>query len=292
MKTMVTFLATMALAVTVAHADGLRILYLSKSSGFQHSVVATQKGQPSHSDKVLTEVARRMGATITCTKDAGLVNAENLKNYDLVIFYTTGDLTRPGNQDQGTVMAGDGVSDLLTWLKQGGGFMGFHAATDTFHETRPGQPTPYIRMIGAEFRTHGAAFEGILDVVDTAHPAMAHFKDGWKIRDEWYLFKNMNRENMHVLALLNPGDHGSVDTKYDIPAYPIVWCMSYGKGRVYFNGMGHFEDVWSNGDFQQVVADAITWTTGKGQLDAAPNYDTTVPGDKPMAGAAGASSTK
>jgi len=278
MKSMVSLLATLAVATTTAHAaDGLRVLYLSKSSGFQHSVVALQDGKPSHSDQVLTQLAQQWGATITCTKDASLINAENLKNYDLVVFYTTGNLTEPGNADEGAVMGPNGMDELLAWIKQGGGFMGFHAATDTAHETEPGKPTPYIQMVGAEFLSHGAPFKGTLDVVDPDHPTMANFEDGWKVHDEWYLFKNINKEKMHVLALLDPGDRGKEDGKYAIPPYPMVWCMAYGQGRVYFNGMGHFEDVWSDPAFQQTVVDAAEWVTGTGPADAEPNYDATVP---------------
>ena len=66
-----------------------------------------------------------------------------LKNYDAVIFAnTTGDLPLPDKQA------------FLDWIKSGKGFVGMHAATDTFH----GFPR-FIEMIGAEFKTHDAQVE-------------------------------------------------------------------------------------------------------------------------------------
>lgn len=249
------------LALAAAHAaEPLNILYLTKSQGFQHSVVVPQDGGASESGAALTAVAEKLGAKITCSKDASLLDAESIKNFDLVILYTTGDLTKPSD-DGGDAMADQ--ASLIEWVENGGALMGFHAATDTFHETQPGQPTPFIQMMGAEFLTHGAPFEGTLNVVDPDHPAMANFEDGWKVHDEWYVFKNINTKDMHVLATLDPGEQRTKQAdKYDIPAYPMVWCMERGKGRVYFNGMGHFPQVWADPDFQQVVSDAIQWVTG------------------------------
>jgi type 1 glutamine amidotransferase len=41
-------------------------------------------------------------------------------------------------------------------------------------------------------------------------------------------------------------------------------------GRVYFNAMGHREDVWMSERFQQMLAGAVTWATGAedGGVDA------------------------
>ena len=47
----------------------------------------------------------------------------NLKNFDVVVFYTTEDLTKPGKVDT-PPMGPNGMQDLLDWVKAGGGFMG------------------------------------------------------------------------------------------------------------------------------------------------------------------------
>lgn len=276
MKRFFSLCAILALSLS-ATAAGPRVLFLSKSSGFQHSTITPKGDLPSHTDSFLTKITGGLGGTITCTKDASLINKDNLANYDVVIFYTTGDLTTPGT-DTKTPMAKTGVEDLIGWIQGGGGFMGFHCATDTFHaDPQCGPPTPYTEMIGGEFAGHGKQFEGIVKVVSPGHPLAANITDGWKIADEWYTFCNLNQAKMHVIALMDPGDERAKQERYNIPAYPVVWCRAMEKGRVYYNAQGHREDVWENEQFQKVVADAITWSSGKGEANAAPNYAEVVP---------------
>ncbi len=263
--------------------DPVRVLFLSKSSGFQHSAIKRTDGHPSHVDTVLTEIAADRGFEITSTKDAGLINAAQLANFDVVMFYTTGDLTQRGGAGEGIFrgdgnppMSADGVSDLIAWIEGGGGFVGFHPATDTFHGEGD-EVTPYIGMIGGEFTHHGAQFPGIVRVADAGHPTMRSVEDGWKIMDEWYLYKNFAKDDLHVLALLDPGEERGKQEVYDIAPYPIVWCRELGEGRIFHNAMGHREDVWDHEMFQAWVGDAIEWAAGEGEAAAAPNWGDVVP---------------
>lgn len=277
-----TFVLLAVLLSVVALAWGqtpakLRVLYLTKSSGFEHSVVKREGDQPAYSERIMSEIVRKMGGTLTITKDASQINAENLRNLDVVIFYTSGDLTDPGT-DQQPVIGPNGVSDLLAWIEGGGGFIGFHSANDSFHSPE-GSVSSYIEMLGGEFKTHGPQFEGILRVVSPDHPAIAHLPDGWSLQDEWYLFVNLNKEKMHILALLDPGEAGRKIDLYNIPSYPIIWCRTYGKGRTLYNALGHREDVWDSSIFQQVVADNIKWARGGGAAAADPNYALVAPAE-------------
>lgn len=262
-----------------AVAEGPRVLFLSKSAGFQHSTITRKGDEPSHTEKVLASMLDGKASELTLTKDAGLINAENLKNYDVVIFYTTGDLDTPGAIKHEPPMKPEGQQELIDWIKAGGGFMGFHCASDTFHE-KDGKVTPYISMIGGEFRSHGRQFDATVRVVDTDHPTMAAIPGEWAIGDEWYLFKNLDvAGRMHVLALLEPGAEREKQEMYNIPAYPIIWCSTLGDGRVYYNAMGHRERVWSDDTFQASVWDAIRWSAGEGPADAEPNVADVVPSE-------------
>ena len=258
-----------------AYAEPLHVLYLTKSAGFEHGMVKRDGDAPAHSEQVLSEIVGRMGGEITVTKDASVVNAENLKNYDVVVFYTSGMLTEAGTDGQ-PPMGPKGLDELLAWIKAGGGFVGYHSANDSFHSSGD-TVSPYVEMIGGEFETHGPQFKGTLVKVDDDHPAIASLEDGWSLWDEWYVSKNLNKEDMHVLALLDPGKVRKHIKLYNRPNYPIIWCRAYGDGRVLYNALGHREDVWDNETFQQIVVENIEWAAGKGPLDADPNYDEVVP---------------
>lgn len=270
------FAASLMITCAACAEEPTRILFLSKSAGFEHSTIKQENGEPSHTDKVLTELAEKMGASITATKDASYIHADKLKDFDVVIFFTTGDLTTPGT-DGATPMGPEGVGALLTWITEGGGFMGFHCATDTFHaDPQCSSPTPYTELIGGEFQSHGPQFEGTIKVVDTAHPTMAAVPQNWKVNDEWYLFCNLN-EQMHVLALLDTTQMEKKIKMYDRPPYPVIWCSTLGKGRVFYNAMGHREDVWDNSSFREHVTSVVKWVNGEGEAGADPNFSQVVP---------------
>jgi len=275
MKTL--FILAMGFAVLLStnlYAEPLRILYLTKSSGFEHSVVKRENNQLSYSEKILVELGNKNGWQVECTKDASKINAENLKNYDVVIFYTSGDLRQAGTDGQ-TPMNPKGEQELIQWIKNGGGFLGIHPANDSFH-SEGDKVSDYVKMLGGEFETHGKQLKGKLEIVSKGHPALGNFPDGWETEEEWYVMKNLNKEAMHVLVLLNPGTERQKQKIYDIPSYPIVWCSTNGKGRVVYNGLGHREDVWDSNEFQELLKSNILWASGQGETQAEPNYNQVV----------------
>jgi len=262
-------------------ADGPRILFLNKSAGYEHGVVKVKDGAPCHVEKTIHPLVEKMGGTLVSTKDGSQLNAENLKNVDVVVFYTTEDLCNSETGDKTPAVGPNGMVELLDWVKAGGGLIGFHCASDTWHRARNQfkPESPYLDTLGGEFRGHGAQFPGVLRVVDSGHPTMAHIKDGWKINDEWYLFSNFQDETMHVLALLDPAEERTKQDKYNLPNYPVIWCSAPGEGRVFYNAMGHREDVWDNPEFQMAFIDAVQWTAGQGDAGVAPNFTQVVPAD-------------
>ncbi len=270
----VAMVSTLLLTVNL-YAEPIKVLYLTKSSGFEHSVVKRDNNQLSYSEKILTELGSKYGWQVECTKDASKINAENLKNYQVVIFYTSGDLTQSGTDAQ-PPMKPSGEQELLQWIQDGGGFIGIHSANDSFH-SQGDTISNYVKMLGGEFKTHANQFKGKIEVVSKGHPALGNFPDTWETTEEWYVMKNTNKETMHVLALLNPGEEREKQEVYNIPSYPIIWCSSNGKGRVVYNGLGHREDVWDSKEFQELLKANITWASGQGPAQTDPNYDKVVP---------------
>jgi type 1 glutamine amidotransferase len=180
-----------------------------------------------------------------------------LKRYDAIIFAnTTGDLPLPDPQA------------FLDWIKSGKGFIGMHAATDTF----PGFK-PYTEMIGGHFLKHGAQVE--VDVInqDKECPSCRHLGDTWTVFDEIYIMKDFDRTKVHGLLTLN--QHPNDRTPGD---YPIAWRKDYGAGRVFYTSLGHREDIWDaewkdkNGvrknspevarQYQQHILGGIRWALG------------------------------
>jgi len=180
---------------------------------------------------------------------AAKMSAEALKKYDAVIFCnTTGNLPVPS------------MDDFLSWIKNGGNFIGMHAASDTFHAS-----PAFIDMLGGEFKQHGPQVKVDCINQDLQHPATKHFGSHYEIFDEIYQFKNFHRERVHGLLTLDK--HPNDKTPGD---YPVSWCKQVGKGRVFYTSLGHREDVWESADYDKHILGGIKWALGLEPGDATP----------------------
>lgn len=118
-----------------------RILFFTKSSGFEHSVISWKNGQPSWAEFQLFKIGEKNGWEFTFSKDGSLFSREYLKGFDALLFYTTGDLTSPGTDKQPPMTAA-GKQALLDYVKNGGAFAGTHSASDTFHTANESKKGP------------------------------------------------------------------------------------------------------------------------------------------------------
>jgi type 1 glutamine amidotransferase len=267
--------AVSVMTCATAQADDApkKILFFSKSSGYQHDMISYQHGQPSPAEKILEELGKKNNIEFTFTKDGSLFTPENIAKYDAFCFYTTGDLTTLGG-DKNPPMSKEGKEAFLQAIRDGKGFVGIHSATDTFHSGAKGVD-PYIKMIGGEFITHGSQQPAHQIVVDKNFPGMSAVPDDFGPAEEWYSLKNFSPD-LHVLLVQ---DTGSMHRQgpYNRPNYPSTWAQQYGKGRAFYTSMGHRDDVWANPVFQQVLVGGLKWAVGDVQAEVTPNIDTAAP---------------
>ena len=73
-----------------------KVLFFTKSSGFQHSVIARKDGKPSLAEQILTEIGKEHGFEVVASKDGRMFEPDQIGQWDVFVFETTGDLTTPG----------------------------------------------------------------------------------------------------------------------------------------------------------------------------------------------------
>lgn len=261
---------------------GKRLLFFTKSSGFQHSVIAREGDSPSFADRIMLALAKEHGFEVENTKD-GTVFDGDLNKYDAIFFMTTGDLTQVGT-DGHPAMSAKGKQRLLDAISAGKGFMGCHCASDTFHSAGPAnenqdKPDPYIAMLGGEFIRHGRQQEARMLISSPKFPGLEKVKQEFKLNEEWYSLKNF-APDMHVILVTET--EGMVDADYDRPKYPGTWARPHGQGRVFYTSMGHREDVWANDIFKNLIIGALRWTTKLVDADLTPNLKEVSPGASTM----------
>src|SRR5258706_3068000 len=92
----------LSLLGSVALAENKKVLFLTKSTGFQHSAITRKwddPQKPSHAERVLAEIGAANGFDVTITKDADVFNdPKTYETYQVIAFYTTEDLTKPSDK--------------------------------------------------------------------------------------------------------------------------------------------------------------------------------------------------
>ncbi len=263
--------------IAAAEKKKQKVLYFSRSAGFEHDAVKIKDGKPSISDRILTELGNRHGFDVVCTKD-GRVFDGNLDQYDAIAFYTSGDLTKP-NKAKTPPMSPKGKKRLLRTIARGKGFVGLHAATDSFHSKGPRNQNqteidPYIAMLGGEFIVHGAQQEAIIRAASPHFPGVKQFGRNQKLKEEWYTFKNFARDLHVILIEDNEGMEGDC---YQRPPFPATWARRHRKGRVFYTSFGHRDDIWTNPLVQGIIAAGLAWAMGNVKVDVTPNIDRVTP---------------
>jgi type 1 glutamine amidotransferase len=263
--------ALLGVAATQSFAETPRVLMFTKSAGFQHSVVTRKKETLGLAERTVIELGKKHGFEVTTTKDGREINPENLKKFQGLFFFTQGDLTKEG-LDRQPPMDPAHRAAILEFVRAGGGFVGTHCGgADTFHEWKENGKAPFHEMVGGEFIGHGPQQVARVEVVDPNFPAVKVWPKSFTLNDEWYAY-SFPPSNMHVLMMLQT--EGMKGSDYKRPSYPITWCSEYGKGRVFYTGLGHRDDVWENPQYQEMVATGVLWTLGKVDGSAEPNLGT------------------
>jgi uncharacterized protein len=196
-------------------------------------------------------------------ENCGRVNAETLKKFDVVLFFTTGN---PLNEQE--------VKDLVDWVKAGGAVAGTHCGSDTLYPSkdRPWNAA-YGELIGAYFDGHPWHQKIKLKVEDPEHAAGKSFKSGDEITDEIYQFRPepYSRGKLHIILSV---DNGSIDVskgKRKDNDYAISWCRDVEKGRSFYTSLGHRNEVWTDKRFQDHLFGGLNWAVRRAPGSALPS---------------------
>jgi uncharacterized protein len=219
------------------------VLVLTQTLGYHHMSI------PAAMVAVRAIAARSGRYRVVFLASATRLTPAALRRAAAVMFLlTTGELP----------MSAESRAALVAFVRGGGGLIGFHSATDTFHHW-----AAYRNMFGAEFSHHPPPSTQRVIVTDHSTPATHALPASFRIHEEFYVFKHNPRPHVHVLAELDTGPGG--------PDRPLVWCRRFGAGRVYYDALGHFSATWQNSYQRVLVSGGILWAVG---LASAPSCST------------------
>lgn len=182
------------------------------------------------------------------------------------------------------------------FVSEGGGFVPIHAADNAFPEWkefnlmtgvggwqgRNIKSGPYLRLRDGKFvqdattpgpgGSHGAQHEYVVETQNPEHPIMAGLPAKWKhVKDELYDRMRGPAQNVTVLAssFSDPKTNGSGEVE------PILMTLTYGKGRIFHDVMGHGQQQMKCVGFLTTLLRGSEWAaTGKVTQKVPDNFPT------------------
>jgi type 1 glutamine amidotransferase len=238
-----TLLLLLALAAPATQAAQRRVLVVSEARGFRHDSIPAA-----------VSLLERLGArsprySVHSLRRASSLTPARLRDAHAVVFAnTSGELRLDAEQRLA----------LIRFVRRGGGFLGTHSASDTLHRS-----PAYRRLLGGVFARHPAPATGTLVVEDRSHPATRRLPATFRLKEEFYEFRGSPRRRAHVLVRLDPSTVPGA-TPGD---RPLVWCRREGRGRVFYDALGHFPATWRDSRQRALVSGGLAWVLG---LERAP----------------------
>jgi type 1 glutamine amidotransferase len=157
---------------------------------------------------------------------------------------------------------------ILQFVASGKGVVGIHAATAALQNW-----PEYGEMIGGYYAGH-IAEDVPIKLDEPLHPVNACFEGRpWEIHDEIYTFREpYSRRKLRVLLSLDLSRMKDPEKRPD-GDYAVSWVRQYGKGRVFYTTLGHFEATYWNPLFLRHLLAGIQFALGDLPAEATPSAE-------------------
>jgi uncharacterized protein (TIGR03437 family) len=209
-----------------------RVLIFSKTTGFRHDSIPD-------GITAIRQLGQQNGFDVDATEDSTLFNDANLSRYQSIVFMsTTGDVLEPNQQ-----------AAFERYIRNGGGFVGIHSASDTEYDW-----PWYGGIVGAYFLNHPEIQLATIRVEESSHPSTSPLPTAWMRVDEWYNFRFNPRGRVKVLATLDENTYNGGGMGSD---HPIAWCQLYDGGRSWYTAGGHTKESFTEPLYRQHLLGGI-----------------------------------
>jgi type 1 glutamine amidotransferase len=170
-----------------------------------------------------------------------------LKAYDVIVFTIF--------SRRVAMLPGQAQENLLNFVKGGKGFFVQHLASASFAKWDEfGKLCGRKWVMGTSGHGPRAVFKA--EIANKEHPITAGLED-FDVDDELYA-KLQGSGDINVLV--------TADSDWSKKTEPLVFTLSYGKGRVVHNAFGHDRKALMTPNVQKIIARGVEWAaTGKVQ---------------------------
>ncbi len=214
---------------------------------------------PEHYAELAGILAGEAGVDLRITRDLGVLSADGLAPYDVLVNWTT--FVRPSEEQ---------VDALLEAIHGGLGFLGIHGATATFWNS-----APYLETLGSRFLKHDPYKEFLVEITEQGHP-ITQGVSNFLVSDELYELGGETSAFAEFAARYSAGEPYTGETAAlgegpladDITVlafaegHPLLYTRQIGEGRLHVNALGHDRAALTNPSFRQLVRQGLAWVAG------------------------------
>jgi len=218
------------------------ILVFSKTNGFRH------KDGIQAARTLLSNIAAEQGWQIVITENGAIHNAADLNRFQVVIWANA----------SGPLLLQEQREALRSYIENGGGFLGIHAAGDNSHADWPWYQDTILgtKFIGHTMIPHK---QDATITLHSAHPVAAGLPSTWQHYDEWYAFDRSPLLS-GATVVFNVDESSYKPGKYSMtPNHPVVWLKELKQGRTFYSALGHSTKSFDTPEYQQLLRQAIQW---------------------------------
>ena len=251
-----------------------KVLVFSLFTGFDHWVIP-------HADAVMKILAEKTGAfEVEFSKDIYRFEKKNLKKYDAVVLNNNCsvgprrdllldvlDQDKSLTDDQRKKKAAELESNLIEYVKKGGGLMVVHGAI-----VMQNNSTAFSEMVGGSFDYHPAQQEITLELCEPNHPLVKAFEGKSFVHtDEPYLFnKAYSQKNFRPLLYMDTSKLTKKTKEIDEKIKYVSWIKKCGKGRVFYVSPSHNAQSFEDSRLLKFYLDGAQYVLGDLKCDDSP----------------------
>ena len=240
-----------------------KLLVIESLEGMSHNTIPL-------TNVMIQRMGEKTGAwTTVFSNDLGNLRYPKVKEYDAIFL----------NSIVGEFLPDPALrADLVRYVNEGGGIGGIHGtpwASRNWDE--------FAEMIGAQSAPHRIE-NGVLKVYDKDNPIVRPFNyEDLPFREEYYRFEDQGNgrlrwDKVRVLLIVDldekvPASTDKPWTGYKRPdkVYPVAWIREYGKGRVFYNSMGHMNETFMKPEIVGHFLAGMQYILGDIEATATPN---------------------
>jgi len=235
--------------------DKKKVLVFSVTNGYRHKSIGLGK-------ETLELMSEATGSfDVVVSDDLENFDEGKIEKFDAICFLnTTQNVFAPNKKKLKKMSDGDKEAhhklelarkeNLMSFIEGGKGFIGIHAATDTFYEW-----PEYGNMLGAYFDGHpwraGSEVSIKADKKNENHVLLKGVipKSGeLRFKEEIYEFKEpYDSKNLTMLLRLDSENSAKVKKiKRKDKDHGVGWIKDHKKGRVFYSSLGHNDHIYYN----------------------------------------------